>query len=318
MCKYALYVLFSAIFINCEAQYAFAPLNKNLLNTTDTTKNLFSLTERQKLNALLITGGTVYVGSLAGLYTLWYKDHPQSKFHFFNDNAEWFQMDKFAHATNSYYIGNLGYHSLLWAGMDNKKAIWLGGLSGSVYLSIVELLDGFSAAWGASPGDIIANTSGSFLFTIQQAVWNKQNIILKHSFWPSPYAKYRPELMGYNLIQNSLKDYNGISCWMSLNLKTFFENKQNFPEWICLSVGQSGDGMLGSFSNPAKDKNGNILPVFERKRQLFLSADIDITRLPIKSKPLKTLSRIFSVVKIPFPTIEYNKVDKFKFHPVYF
>lgn len=47
---------------------------------------------------------TVYIAEasaigagLIGLNQMWYADYPQSKFHFYNDNSEWMQMDKVGH-----------------------------------------------------------------------------------------------------------------------------------------------------------------------------------------------------------------------------
>jgi hypothetical protein len=46
--------------------------------------------------------------------------------------------------------------------------------------------------------------------------------------------------------------------------------------------------------------------------------DVDLTRIPTRSKALKTLFTIFSFIKIPFPAVEYNTLGQFKFHPFYF
>ena len=39
-----------------------------------------------------------------GLNYLWYKKFPHSRFHLFNDNKEWLNMDKMGHATTAYNI----------------------------------------------------------------------------------------------------------------------------------------------------------------------------------------------------------------------
>ncbi len=321
MLKVLIYGCLCLSVFQLKAQTSFA-LHQNIeLSDKTLTKDSVPFnkhfSEKQKLNTLLIGGGALYAGSLATLYNLWYKDFPQSRFHIFNDNNEWLQMDKICHATNSYYMGNLGYNTLLWAGLEKKKSIWYGGFVGSFYLTVIEVLDGFSAGWGFSPGDMAANLSGSLIFTTQQATWGKQNILMKHSFMPSPYAKYRPNLLGTNNLQSILKDYNGITCWLSFNLKTFFEGNSNFPDWICLSIGHSGDGMIGAVSNP-NIYDGKVMPKFVRQRQFFLSGDIDLTRLPIKSKYFKAFTKVIGFIKVPFPALEYNKTDKFKFHAVYF
>ena len=75
--------------------------------------------------------------------------------------------------------------------------------------TIIEVLDGFSYGWGASSGDLIANTTGS-LFAIGQALkWNEQRIQLKYSYKPSEWADMNPEKLGNNHLERALKDYNG-------------------------------------------------------------------------------------------------------------
>ena len=64
----------------------------------------------------------------------------------------------------------------------------------SLFLTTVETLDGFSKEWGASWGDLIANTSGTFVFIGQELLWKEQRIQMKYSFKASEYAKYRPDL----------------------------------------------------------------------------------------------------------------------------
>jgi hypothetical protein len=79
----------------------------------------------------------------------------------------------------------------------------------------------------------------------------------------------------------------------------------------------SAEGMLGASSNP-DSLNHQALPQSRRYRQFYLSMDVDLTRIPTRSKALKTLFTIFSFIKIPFPAVEYNTLGQFKFHPFYF
>ena len=309
--------------LNLHGQAAYPPAPVGGL-TADSVKappiNLRydSLTSKRKFNTMLVAGGALYASSVAILYQLWYKDYPQSSFHFFNDNDEWFQMDKLSHTSASYYIGNVGYQTLKWYGIEDRKALWYGGFSGSVYQSILEVLDGFSAGWGASWGDIAANTTGSVIFTSQQALWGEQYLRLKHSYHVSPYSSYRYDPAKYSALERMLKDYNGTTCWFSFNLKPLFRRYDGFPEWLCISLGQSGDGMIGATVNPT-EINGKAVPSdIVRKRQLFLSADIDLTKVPIKSKYFRAFAQAVSFLKFPFPALEYNTTDKFRFYPLYY
>jgi hypothetical protein len=262
--------------------------------------------------AVGVTGGALYVGSMIGLYNLWYKDYPQSSFHIFNDNRGWMQIDKIGHTTSAYHLGRIGYEALDWAGVKRKKAIWIGGSIGFVYLATVEIFDGFSAEWGASTGDFISNAAGTAMFISQQLIWDEQRLMLKFSYMPSQYADVRKEVLGENWMQRVLKDYNGQTYWLSGNIHSFIKRDTWFPRWLNIAVGYGADGMLGANSNPED------LPYYQRYRQYYLSLDVDLTKIRTNSKFLKGLFTIIGFLKIPSPTLEYNEKDKIVFHFLYF
>ncbi len=271
---------------------------------------------RKKLALVVGTGAIVYASSVAGLYNLWYKNYPQSSFHFFNDNKEWLQMDKSAHVTASYYIGLVGYEALRWSGVPERKAVWYGGMTGFVYLTAIEVMDGLSQKWGASPFDLVANTLGTTLFISQQLAWHEQKFVLKYSFHSSPYARYNTDQLGSTLLQNIVKDYNGQTYWISANISSLGLQHTRFPKWLNVALGYGAEGMTGGFSNPS-EINSIQVPYSERYRQFYLAADIDLSRIPVKSKTLKLILNTVGFIKIPMPAIEFNK-NEVKFHPLYF
>lgn len=299
--------------------FLFIVLSKNSVlgsQVTDSSSVDSDSLNKSKVVLAASTIGTLYAGSMIGLYSLWYKDFPQSQFHFINDNQEWQQMDKFGHFTTSYYIGKICYGSLRWAGVKNKKAIWYGGLTGLVYLSTVEAMDGFSKQWGASLGDMAANTIGTALFIGQQLAWNEQKIILKYSFHGSTYSNYNPDQLGNTLPERMLKDYNGQTYWLSANISSLGLQHSKCPKWLNIAVGYGADGMVGADFNP-KFINGIAIPERERLRQFYISPDIDLSRIPTKSKTLKLILNTIGFIKIPMPTLEFNK-NGVKFRPLYF
>jgi hypothetical protein len=273
--------------------------------------------EKKRLDVFLFTGGVLYAGSMTGLYYLWYKDYPQSNFHFFNDNHEWLQMDKLGHATTAYQIGRIGYDAMSFNGFDENHAVWIGGSMGFAYLSAVEILDGFSAEWGASTGDLIANTGGTALFISQQLLWDEQRISLKYSFHTTQYPAFRADLLGKNKLEQSLKDYNGQTYWASINIKAFLSQESRFPSWLNIAIGHSADGMTGASSNPAAI-DGVPLPHFDRHRQWLVSADIDLSKINTRNSTLNYILKTLNFIKIPFPAIEFNRQDGLRFHPLYF
>lgn len=273
---------------------------------------------RRNVGIVLGVEAGLYAASMTGLYFAWYADYPQSQFHFFDDNSEWLQMDKVGHGTSAYHVGALGYELLRDAGMDETRSIWLGGSLGFAFLTTVEVFDGFSSGWGFSWGDMVANTLGSGLFIGQQFLWHEQRITLKYSFHTTEFAKYRPDLLGENLIQQTIKDYNGITIWASGNFKSLFLNKESrFPAWLNFAFGYGATGMTGSFENTLEYK-GKPIPPYDRERQIFFSLDVDFTKIPTNNIILKYAFKFLNVVKIPFPTIEYNTGDEWVWHWIYF
>jgi len=290
-------------------QISFATLAKSISFPPDTLN-------KKRLHAVIATEAVTVAGTLYLLNNLWYKDYPRSSFHFFNDNKEWLQMDKIGHATTSCSIGAVGYYSLKWCGVENKKAIWYGGGLGSVYMLTIEILDGLSSEWGFSLGDFSANTFGSAVFMSQQLAWNQQRIVFKWSYHPTEFADYRPDLLGSNFQEHMLKDYNGQTYWLSGNISSFLKKDSKFPKWLNVAVGYGANGMIGANGNP-DTYNGATMPVFKRYRQFYISPDIDFTHIPTKSKFLKAVFYTLNFLKFPAPTFEFSKENNLKFHILY-
>ena len=261
--------------------------------------------------------GSVYVLSMTGLYSLWYKDYPKSEFQFFDDNAEWLQVDKVGHVGSAYYLGKWGIDLFSWTGMERRKAIWYGGTAGLVFLTTVEVFDGFSAEWGFSTGDMIANVAGTAMVISQQLAWEEQRIKIKFSFHETKYAQYRPNLLGSNYIESMFKDYNGQTYWLSGNIHSFLKTESKFPRWLNVSVGYGAEGMVGARSNFISQEE-NFTNTFKRYRQFYFSPDIDLTKIKTRSKTLKTIFGVVGFIKIPAPAIELREGGKVKMHWLYF
>lgn len=269
---------------------------------------------KKRQNSVFISEAVLASGALIGLNQLWYADYPQSDFHFINDNSEWMQMDKVGHLYASYHIGRFGAEALNWSGASQKNQLIYGAILGFVFLTAVEVMDGFSEEWGASMGDVVANASGTALYVSQELIWNEQRIIPKFSFHKTQYANYRPDLLGNSMQEKILKDYNGQTYWFSANLHSF-SNKSKIPMWLNIALGYGAEGLIGEND----DKNALIFPIkLEKYRQFYLSLDLDLTKISTKSHFLKTVFSVFNTVKIPAPTLEYSPQRGFKFHAFYF
>jgi len=257
---------------------------------------------------------TVGAAVLVGLNQLWYDDYPHSDFHFVNDNSEWLQMDKAGHVFSSYHLGSLGKNTLQWSGVSRKNQLIYGSTLGFVFLSAVEVMDGYSSKWGASVGDVAANFGGTALYVGQELLWKEQRVVPKFSFHTTPYASARPNVLGENPTEQLLKDYNGQTYWLSVNLHSFFKQSK-IPKWLNVAVGYGAEGMV---TGNEEFTNTVFLPESERYRQFYFSLDADLTKIETKSHTLKTIFYLFNTIKIPAPAIEISSGQGFKFRALYF
>ncbi len=269
---------------------------------------------KKRQNTVIVTEAALASVTLLGLNQLWYADYPRSNFHFINDNNEWLQMDKVGHMYSAYHLGRFGAEMMNWSGADQKKQLIYGAGLGFAFLTAVEVLDGFSAEWGASSGDIIANATGTALYVSQELLWKEQRIVPKFSFHTTHYANLRPKTLGSSLNEQLLKDYNGQTYWLSVNLHSFAKQSK-IPKWLNLAFGYGAEGMLTG--NLQKD-NLDFAQNPERFRQIYLSFDVDLTKIETKSHFLKTIFSVFNTIKIPAPTLEYSANKGLKAHAFYF
>ena len=268
----------------------------------------------QRRNTVLISETVIAASVLVGLNQIWYADYPRSGFHTINDNSEWLQMDKAGHVFSSYHLGNFGKSTLAWSGVSKKNQLIYGSTLGFAFLSVVEVMDGYSSNWGASLGDVGANAAGTALFVSQELLWKEQRIVPKFSFHTTTYASARPNVLGSSLNEQILKDYNGQTYWLSANVHSFFKGSK-IPSWFNIAIGYGAEGMITG--NEAL-VNTVFLPESERFRQFYFSFDADLTKIKTKSHLLKTVFEIFNTIKIPAPTFEISSRGDFTFHYFYF
>lgn len=257
---------------------------------------------KSKFRTKLIWGAEAltYATTYTGLYFLWYDGYPQSRFHGFNDSKEWLQIDKCGHAYSSYWIARLNHSVLRWSGETEKRALVLGTLSSWMFISTIEIFDGFSSEWGASYTDVIANTSGALLFALQQHYWKKQKILYKYSYYPSNYPQYRPDALGSNFTEHVLKDYNAQTYWLSCGLSTITGLK-SIPNWLNIAVGYGADGMTGALNNKE-----TIIPESSRQRQYYISFDVNWEKIKTHNAFLRTAFFMINCVKFPFPSLQFT------------
>jgi hypothetical protein len=295
-------VIISSIVIKSTAQPEFIGSYPDTLN-------------KRRLYSVMASETGIYLAGLSFLSFIWYKDHKRVPFHFYDDTKGYLQIDKAGHAYCAYHESYSAYYALRWAGIDKKKALIYCAPIGLIFQTPVEIFDGLYENWGFSWPDMAANTFGALLFAFQEAVFDEQVFLVKFSYYPSRYAKYHT-ILGETHIERFFLDYNGHTYWLSGNLGRL-TGIENFPRWINIAFGYGANGMIKEFENPTY-YNGEPFPYFERYRQFLFSLDIDFSKIPAKKKWLRNVFRTVNLIKFPCPALEFNRIDKVKFHPLYY
>lgn len=276
-------------------------------------------TMNKKRTAWISSGIAVgWTGSILALKNVWYKEKWTDEFHTFDDSHQWLGMDKAGHV----YTGDLLAKNISsfyrWSGVDRKKSLLIGSSVAFGYMASLELLDGYSDKWGFSWSDLGANTLGIAWYAWQELLWEEQRFKLKFSAHLSPYAQYRPNVLGSTVTERLLKDYNGQTYWVSITPSEFLSSSSSFPKWLSFSFGYSVDKKIHGDYNIFNliDKNSNIKS-FEAKSQYLFSLDIDFEQFNPQRRWVKTLFKVINHVKVPFPAVILSG-GKLEMSPLYF
>jgi Predicted periplasmic lipoprotein (DUF2279) len=252
----------------------------------------------------LLAGATLVYGAVwLVVGRMWYGRGEHTAWHWFDDRAEWHQMDKVGHAYSAFHFSRFAHALLRWVGVPEAKARqWAAGLGFGAYAP-VELLDGFAHAYGASWSDLVANAAGSGLHYAQASLapdhaWLKP----KYSFWPSPFAPLRPQLLGQNLAEQVFKDYNGQTYWLSLAPSPDLAKAwQAHLPWLRVAVGYGATGMV--YAREAQ----NLAHGHQSRRRFLVGLDIDFGFLRQKLAPApgtEVLISLLELYRLPAPSVE--------------
>lgn len=263
---------------------------------------------KKKLIVASTTVGVGYATSMVMLANVWY-DGPKQSFHFFDDSPEWNQMDKGGHFFSAFHITDNASMILRSCNVPRKKSDIIGAAASLVILSSIEVFDGYSAAYGASVTDVAANAAGSLFYLSQSWGWKEVRIHPKFSFHSTSLARDRPEVLGKGASE-IIKNYNGQTLWLSVDVAKFVA-RSKWPKWLCLAGGYGAENML--YARNSQNRAAGLDPY----RQYYLSLDVDLTAIPVKSKFLKSVLKVVNIIKIPAPAIEFSR-EGVKAHALYF
>jgi hypothetical protein len=219
-----------------------------------------------------------------------------SSFHFHEfsrDIREYQQMDKIGHFVESYFMSYFTSKIYRWSGFSAKTSILLGSLTGLLWMTQIEVTDGFFKAWGFSYLDYSMNILGAGYSALQQLYPNQLKAYrFKVSYWPSEAYK-----KGYysTVSKSLLDDYEGFTWWFAVNFYDAMPGswRSSYPKWLSpwgLAIGHS-------VQNVARD-------VFGGQREILIGLDFDVTKIPTgDSKFLKFAKDMLNFIRLPLPAV---------------
>lgn len=299
----------SWVFLSCF-------LSQQAISQIDSTEKPTPVFNKGRFAAVVATEATLYVGTMAYLNFIWYKDEKRVPFEFYNDAAGYLQVDKFGHAYGAYLESYIGYKALRWAGASKKKALWFGGTLGFLLQSPIEIVDGFYEGWGFSWSDMAANALGSGIVIGQELLFDEQIMKYKFTFRRSPYAKQANGYLGTTFAGQILQDYNAHTYWFSIGLNRLIRSDK-IPPWLNIAVGYGANGMFGEFENISR-WGQVVIPPTQRYRQFLFSLDVDWTKIKTKNRFLNQVFQSMFMLKLPFPALEINTKNGFRFYGMYY
>lgn len=214
-------------------------------------------------------------------YNSWWKG-PLGPFHLSVDDAPPLGADKCGHFLFSYYVADMLGGSLRWSGVDPMRAAMYGSAFSFTLQLYVEIEDGFHPNLGFSFGDLTANTLGSSYAFLQERYPVLQAISPKWSCSPSTrYLRHE-----YRTI---FDDYESQNYWLSFNIAGLTGDRIfSFLPFLNIALGYGVTNL---------DLKGN------GDREIYLSLDLDMTKLPGDGDLLHSLKHVLNYVHFPAPTI---------------
>ncbi len=218
----------------------------------------------------------------------------------FNIRDDWdyaCQLDKAGHFFGGMITARTVTECYYWTGVDRNTSLWIGAACGAAWQTYVEIEDGFSRDWGFSPTDFASDILGAF-YPVAQEFWVPlRSINLKFSYLPSSDLKTGTWKRGKFVKKDTfIDDYQGQMFWLTVNINDFLpkDYKKYWPAWLQLAIGyglSKWDGDEEAMGRRVTDK------------ELWLSFDYDIEKLPGDSEFLRLLKKLFNQFHLPAPAV---------------
>ncbi len=258
------------------------------------------------------------------LSQLWYPDSLRTSFHFYSNNPnvggaggphdhgwldDWYtyvQQDKLGHLWTTWHLARAFGAYGRWAGLSNAHAGLFGGVMAILFQTQIEISDGFSAKYGFSRTDMLANLVGGVMGGLRVAYPGKLRwLAAKYSYHRSPYFDERvSDSPVLRYAGNAIKDYDGISYWLVVRPEYLLRGRARrlWPDWLALSIGYSADGIRHAISGEREQRLGPG-PGLEHRRVLLIGLDFDFLHALDVPEPWHTLANLLSFIRLPAPAL---------------
>lgn len=215
---------------------------------------------------------------------MWWKGE-RSAFHFEwrHDWSYALGADKLGHAWFPYVTAHTYDRLLRWAGVDTATSIWTASSLALGYQTYIEIRDGYSADWGFSWGDAVANTIGAALPIGQHYLRPLRLFDFKMSFWPS--EKFRA---GSN--RAIIDDYESSYHWLTLHVVDVLPAgwRELYPGFVDVALGHGVKNLDGAGGGT---------------HEIFVALDWNLDRLPGDWWGWNLLREIVRHYHLPSPSL---------------
>jgi hypothetical protein len=151
--------------------------------------------------------------------------------------------------------------------------------------------------WGFSPTDFASDVLGAF-FPVAQEYWEPLRAInLKFSYLPSADLTHGTWKHGIFVKKDTfIDDYQGQMFWLTINVNHYLpkDYKKYWPDWLQLAFGYGLSRWDG-------DEEASLRHVTDK--ELWISLDYDIEKLPGDGELLRLLKKLFNQFHLPAPAI---------------
>lgn len=237
-CKYLLTILLLNS-LNSFSQTEITSKNRDSLQvpTSFTLKEHPKRIEKNEIDYLKVGAiAGVTVGAFWWLHNYqanaWWKDQ-RGPFHFADDWEYAMFADKLGHFFDGAFVQTLYQGAFEWAGFRKTTSVWIGAGFSILYMTDIEIEDGFATTWGFSPGDQLFNVAGAMYPVAQHYFEPLKNYNMKWSYYPSE------ELTSGNKHGAFLDDYNGQTYWLTVDVHNLLPKKAKkfWPQVIDIVFG---------------------------------------------------------------------------------